>query len=352
MLYDVYSQRNAEEILDDMLATVDDKMDKREGSIIYDMQAPAALEIEMLGFELDAILEMGWTDSADGDFLERRCAEMGVDRKAGEYAKGIVKIVAPPGTEIDAGTPVYAGDKVYTVDADLEIPETGEATAEVTASDVGVEYNIMSREVTSADIENLISITNELPFDSGVDRESDDALKERYYLRVRKPITSGNIYHYESLALEIKGVGAAKVIPLHAGPGTVKIILSAETGEAVTQDVVDAVKAHIVAQQIIGADATVISVVTLPIAVSATIALEEGFTIDNVIAGAKESLRAYFAEATREGTVRYAQVGNALIDTPGVLDYEALTINGDTRNITVSDEQSAAVGEVTLIAQQ
>ena len=48
--------------------------------------------------------------------------------------------------------------------------------------------------------------------------------------------------------------------------------------------------------------------------------------------------------------MRYAQVGNALIDANGVLDYEALTINGDIRNIAITDEQSAEVGEVTLNA--
>ena len=45
-----------EEILDRMLAHVDDKFDKREGSVIFDTHSPTALELQLLYVELNTIL--------------------------------------------------------------------------------------------------------------------------------------------------------------------------------------------------------------------------------------------------------------------------------------------------------
>lgn len=351
--YEIYSRRTAEDILYDMLDTVDDALDKREGSVIYDMQAPAAIEIEALGFVLDGVYEDGYVNSAQAQALTDRCSELGVDRKPGEFARGQVLFVAEPGVEVDEGVVVYtAGEQAFICDYAFEIPETGELLVDVTAEDIGTQGNIMAGEITTVDptVENIISVSNPQPFEGGVDEETDEALRERYYLRVRKPITSGNIYHYESLALEIKGVGIAKVIPLHDGPGTVKVIIASEIGGAVTDEVVAETQAHIEAQQIIGADALVVSVESVPVAVSAAITLEDGFDMATAELNVKQALKDYFVDATREGIVRYAQVGNVLIDADGVLDYEALTINGDIRNIAITDEQSAEVGEVILSA--
>lgn len=353
MAMEIYSTREAPDILNDMLDTVPDHLDKREGGIIYDMQAPAALEVEMLGYELDAIMELGWIHTSEGVVLTDRCAELGVDRKDGEFAKGQVLFKADPGVEVELGATVYTrGEVAFTTDYSVEVPESGEILVAVTAAEMGTDGNIMSGEIFEADpaVENIISVSNPEPFEGGVDVESDDALKSRYYQRVRKPITSGNPAHYESLALEVKGVGAAKPIPTWAGPGTVKVIIASEEGGSVTDEVVTAVEDHILAQQIIGADATIVSVETLTIDIAAKITMEEGFSLEDAKLSITESLKLYFVEATREGVVRYAHVANAIIDALGVVDHEELTVNGGTANILVTNEQSASVGAVVLSA--
>jgi uncharacterized phage protein gp47/JayE len=48
----MYSE-DAEEILERMLNRVSDDKDKREGSIIYDALAPAAIELESIRADLD-----------------------------------------------------------------------------------------------------------------------------------------------------------------------------------------------------------------------------------------------------------------------------------------------------------
>ena len=52
-----YEDITYEVILQRMLDKVSDNMDKREGSIIYDALAPAAVELQLMYIELDTILK-------------------------------------------------------------------------------------------------------------------------------------------------------------------------------------------------------------------------------------------------------------------------------------------------------
>lgn len=45
----------------------------------------------------------------------------------------------------------------------------------------------------------------------GEDIETDDALRQRYLDSARRPATSGNKYHYMEWALQVPGVGGARV---------------------------------------------------------------------------------------------------------------------------------------------
>lgn len=52
----MYEEVTYEEILERMLERVPDDMDKREGSLIYDALAPAAIELQIMYIELDLSL--------------------------------------------------------------------------------------------------------------------------------------------------------------------------------------------------------------------------------------------------------------------------------------------------------
>ena len=46
--------------------------------------------------------------------------------------------------------------------------------------------------------------------------------------------------------------------------------------------------------------------------------------------------------------VSYARIGSAILDTDGVEDYEGLTVNGGTANLTVPAKYAAVLGEVSV----
>lgn len=46
--------------------------------------------------------------------------------------------------------------------------------------------------------------------------------------------------------------------------------------------------------------------------------------------------------------VSYAKVGTLLLGTPGVIDYQELSLNGGTANVTLTDEEIPVLGTVEL----
>ena len=74
----MYENITYEMILQRMLDRVPDKLDKREGSVIWDTHSPTAIELQILYIELDAILREAYGDTASREFLILRCRERGI----------------------------------------------------------------------------------------------------------------------------------------------------------------------------------------------------------------------------------------------------------------------------------
>lgn len=342
--------RIQEEILTEMLDNARDDVDKREGAIVYDVLSPVAFEVEMLDYEIDAVLELGFAETSEGDFLTLRATEAGVDRKLATKAIGSVTFTGQDGVVIPIGLRLYTDTPtpIYFVTTETGVITNGTLTVSVEAEVAGVDGNIGAGLIVEYErlVVGVTSVINTSNFEGGVDEETDEDLLERYLHAVRRPIGSGNIYHYEKWATDVEGVRAARIFPLWNGPGTVKVVLIATNGKAPTQTIVDEVITHIETERPIGADVTVIGITEVSIDVSATITLESGLHLDSVKQAVIDSIAAYLA--SENDVIRYARVGNAIIKVDGVVDYADLTLNGDTVNIDIDSDEVAVVGEVLL----
>ena len=109
------------------------------------------------------------------------------------------------------------------------------------------------------------------------------------------------------------------------------------------------VKNHIEELRPIGADVTVASVVEKAVNVSADIRLQAGRNLGTVQEAFRISLAAYLRkEALDMSYASMAHIGNLLLGTDGIEDYSKLLLNGVSENVTLSDEEIAVVGTVTL----
>lgn len=76
----------------------------------------------------------------------------------------------------------------------------------------------------------------------------------------------------------------------------------------------------------------------IPVKVSVKLVINPAYTPEEVKEAVKESLESYRRETAfkkEHPFYRYSRVTQAIIDTPGVDDFEDLTINGDVRNIPI-----------------
>lgn len=345
-----YGARTSAEILDEMKAGVRDDVDKREGSVVHDMLAPPAEEIEMLGWELDAIYQNGFADTADLDYLKRRAAEMGVNWKDAVTSQGAITLTGAEGVIVPAGYRVFTGADVFfqtTADATLI---DGTASVSAQAVEGGLSGNVGPGEITQfeATVAGITAVTNNTIFTGGVDEETSTDLLARYLLKVRKPITSGNVYHYEKWATDVDGISTAKVFPIWNGNGTVKVVVIATNGRAPAPDIVANVAAYIETVRPIGASVTVVPVNEIAVDISVILTLAGDLLVTDVLDAVKTSIGDYLLSEADSGLIRYTRVGESLLDVTGVVDYEGLSVNGGTLNIPISEDAVAVVGEVLL----
>jgi uncharacterized phage protein gp47/JayE len=347
-----YEDKTPDVIHASMLENVDPAIDQREGSITHDLTMPAAVEIANAYIELDAVLALGFAETSEGTYLDMRAAEHGVTRKESLKAQGSVTFSGPDGTFIINGTRLQTTSGIFFVTlADVTI-SGGTATVNAEAEEGGLAGNVAAGLINAlapGDLYGIVTVTNPASFDGGADTEDDASLLKRLMDRVQKPATSGNAAHYKQWALEVAGVGDAKVYPTWNGGGTVKVVLVDTEKSAPAQSVIDAATAYIEDNRPIGATVTVVGATELPINVTSTMTIDAGANLADIQTQFISSLADYLKSIAFTGEqIRYTRIANLLIDVEGVVDYASLTVNGGTANIVPTDVQVGVAGSVTL----
>jgi uncharacterized phage protein gp47/JayE len=343
----MYEDITYEAILQRMLARVPDTIDKREGSIIYDALAPAAMELQLMYIELDTMLKLAFADTSSGDYLEMRAGEMGIERIAATYALRKAFFYAQNDVPMD----VLIGTR-FTIDnlnyVTVEKVSTGQFRLQCeTAGEAG---NIPFGPLIPIDyIDGLVKAELADILTPGEDEETDTSLLERYHFRVRQPITSGNVYHYKQWAREVAGVGDAKVFPLWNGNGTVKVAIADSGMQPASSALVATVAEYIETVRPIGATVTVVSAAGKTVNVAAKVVLAPGYALQAVYDAFLTAVDGYLREiAFSISYVSYAKIGTLLLAISGVDDYSDLRLNGVAANITLAGEEIPVLGNIDL----
>lgn len=345
-----FSEQTEEAILSRLLEAISDEVDKRQGSIAYDLSDPAAQMFAEAYINLDLVLTYAFfNEDMPSDLLTIAAADFGVDRKPAIAASDFIVLNGPVGQLVPAETQIRTDTGVYFLTTEDVTLTTGTANVLAEAAVGGTDGNVEVGEIDTVvgDLAGIVSVTNLVAFENGVDEESDVSLLERVYDKVRKPATSGNVYHYEQWAKEVPGVGAAKVYPVWNGPNSVKIVLLSDSKRRPSQSVIDATVTHIQTERPVGADITVLGAEEVPINISVNLTLAAGATVDSVKADIEKGTAAYLETlAFNDTLVRYTRIAAVILDIPRVVDYTDLRVNGATGNIEVAGDQVAVLGTV------
>lgn len=335
----MFEDMTYENILADMLSRVSNDVDKREGSVIYDALAPCAYQLSQTYFHLNNFLDLVSGDTAVGEYLDRVVADYGMTRK---HATRAIRKVETTGA-VSIGTRWGLNKTTYVLLAELS---ANVYSAE--CEQYGQIGNIYNGTLDNIDEVDGVTATLTDIITSGDDEETDENLRERFYTQIQAPATSGNADNYKKWALEVPGVGDAKVFPLWDGNGTVKVLI-VDSNMAIDETLEQRVYDHIETVRPIGAAVTVSSPAGTIISVNAEIILDGTKTIEDVVILFTKAFKDYLQSTVFEAySVSHAKIGSILLSTPGISDYTNLLVNGGTANINIGDTEMPIAGTIDL----
>ena len=358
----MYEEQTFERILQRSLERVGVDVDKREGSLIMNAIAPVSAEHANIYILLDGIISDGYADTANRDYLIRRCRERGIEPHAATNAvlKGKFNMEIPIGSRFNLEELNYVA---------IELIESAEEETvtyyyyQMRCETSGTEGNKYFGELSSIDYihKDLEGSLVELLIPAE-DEEDTEILRNRYLSSFASSPFGGNKQDYKDKTNSLDGVGGTVVIPVWNGGGTVKLIIIDSEYHVASVELVKAVQEAIdpdpqgtgTGIAPIGHTVTVVSAEAFA-DVSCNITLVEGYQLVTVKTKIKEALEAYFLDmrkAWENGglVVRISQIENRILGVDGVLDVINTTANGSTENLVLEVDQLPIMGELEVKA--
>lgn len=337
-----------------------------EGGFADQCFGPMSVELETAYMTMDTIWNIFAIDASCGWLIDMAAGNISVTRKDGVKAKATITFQGTAGAVVEEGA-LFATQSglIYALTGTVVIDATGTGTGVIEALEAGKAYEVAAGVIDRAFVNPVgVESFSVGAASGGVDVEGDEALVGRYYDKLQRPSTSSNPNDYRKWAMEVPGVGEAKVISIVNGPGTVGVTLVSEDFGPVDATVVAAALAHIQGSRTVGIKnaPTVQSATATAINVTVVSELDTSVTAATVAAKLKEALAAYCKELVREKyaqtydkpeedlayTLSYNRVATLFMVIPGVKDYTSLKINGGTADITIGKDAVPTAGEVTV----
>lgn len=216
------SQYTKQAIEQEMLQQVDPGIDTRQGSLIQTAAGLAAWFLEGVYYSDLAHLQQNTTvETAVGDALDLLAAQRGLTRRQATPAvrQGTFNVQIPTGSQFK--TINGAASLIFT--SGTQISGSGSTWVYqmtcTTPGEAGNTYTGALLPITA--IAGLTSATIGEIITPGSDEETDDSLRQRYFLTFDTASFGGNIAAYRNMILAIDGVGAVQVYPAYNGGGTV-----------------------------------------------------------------------------------------------------------------------------------
>jgi len=346
-----------ETIRERLLNAVPETYQKTIGFPTYDILAAVALELKKIYDGIDVVRKKLNPEYLEGLELDRYIPpRSGLERRQATFAHGTLLVTGTGKVEKGA---LFASAGGVLFEAVEDTVVIGEKEISVTCREDGAAGNLPAHTVTQmpVTIAGITTCDNPAPLSGGYDEEDDYSYLQRHYIKVRTPPTSGNVYHYLSWALEISGVGYAKVFPLGHGENTVDVVIIDSSGKPADSELALAVQNYIDPNSTgegygcapIGAKCFVSAAIPKPIALSVVITKLTGDDAQTVAENIQKAVSAYFGSvAFQSDSISYAQVAKAILSVPGVLDFSRLRLDNDTENITVGERECAVLGECAI----
>ena len=363
----MYEDKTPEAIKAEILAAIRQSqgLSAMAGGFADGVAGPVSEQLSEAYRTLEGVPSMLFSDASSGGYIDLVGGQYyNIVRREGTRAYCDIDFNGAPGLVIPQGTAfLTAGGLSYALMAAVALGPEGTGRGRLEAAEAGSAYNVEAGAIDRMYV-NLTGLTDyhSEAAAGGTDAESDAALLARVRERVQRPPTSGNGYQYRQWAMEVAGVGSAKVVELPGGPGTVGVTLVDSNDRAPSEEIVEAVTAHIEEERPIGAAVTVTAAGEREVTVAAQVSLTGGAGAGAVqdafraaLAGYLHTLiegkygAVYYKPADDQPyTLLYNRVLALLLNVEGVENFASLTVNGGTADVTIQAGEIPVLGEVSV----
>lgn len=378
--------QTATEIKQFLLDNIPDTWRKEEGDFPCDMVAPDVAQVMQLEIAADRILQNAFPQYCEDERMADHMQIRGLTRREATANKRMLSIVADPGVRIPKGytfTSVVVdevGNPIeFTADNETIFLSEEAVDVRVTCKITGTIGNLAtgSEFILQPPIAGVTSITDTGTVDMAAERESLDESWERIVDKAENPDTGGNVHDYERWVVDgfykeygVK-IGNALVDMCwdkengHDGRGSVRVVVVGSNYEPVDEEIVADIKEYLdpkawegygYGKAPGGAVVTVITGTSYPINVAATVTYEKNVDRNVVLQDFTKKVTEYIQsrvfnrdEDTKElMPIAYKKIAAILGTLSGVANYDDLTVNGGTIDISIAPYQIPMLGQVTL----
>ncbi len=325
------------------------EMDTSEGSFVDGVLRAAAYELTAASFEQQALLAVVFPDETSGRYIDDHAADLGIYRKTGAKAVAEVTFAGTDGTVVPAGTAVQTQNGLVFVTNETATISSGTAVVGVTAVGAGMQYNVEENAIVCLQSRGNVTVAGSTAATGGTDPESDASLLARLQAYRLEAPASGNAAQYRAWAMEVPGVGGAKVLERWSGAGTVKIVLADADGLPVSDELEQQVQEYVDARREVCVDVACTAAEAVDVEIAATVVKEDAVSAESVQAAFQCLVADYFRTvALQSQTVVYNRIAALLLTVPGVTDFTELTVNGGTANIPLAEDAVPVLQEVAV----
>ena len=340
-----------------MLGRVSAKVDKREGAILYDSTAPAAVELQNAYIVIDTVNDETFADTASRENLIRRAAERGVKPYPASHA--IVKGEFTPSTVDVLGKRFSHEDFNYVVTErlndgfyKLQCETIGSSPNGQTGRLIPVDY------IPNIQTANIVELL--VP---GEDEEDTESLRARYFSSLKSESYGGNKQDYMDKVLAYPGVGGCKIYSGSEwnGGGTVKIVVQDGEMGVPSDNFISEMQEDFDPEANsgegkgiapIGHFVTILPVNMTTVNIEVTLDYKTGYSWVKVGQNVKAAIEEYLDSLNRRWrhndhiVVRIAHLESAILDIEGVQDIISASINGEETNLPVDKDSLVTLGVV------
>ena len=331
-------------------------LDDREGSLLYDACAAAAVEMAVMYTELDNTLNEMSVSTASREWMLIGCRDRGMDITAFEASYGVHKGVF--NVQVEIGSRWNCDLYNYEVTEYLGLEDGYHAYRMVCETAGSAPNNLTGDLIAITDIPSDLTYAEVIEcLIEGENETSDEDIRTAYYEYVNSTVSDGNKDQYKKWCNDYDGIGRSKVTPLWNGANTVKVSILSSSNRAASDELVAEFQEYLdpgvtgmgdgVAP--IGAFVTVTTAQEIPIAVSANVTMKSGYEDTS---GINTALTNYFSSiAYEKSQVSYMSVGATILNVQGVDSISNLTINGLSEDLSLNTDEIPvlSVGNWTVI---